>query len=65
MHTSTEILNTLEAAGAVGLSVSTLTKLRVFGGGPAYLKIGRAVRYRRADLETWLADKLRMNTSAA
>ena len=43
-----------EAAKYLGLSISTLNKLRCTGGGPAFLKLGRAVRYTPDDLQDWL-----------
>lgn len=51
--TSTGPLDTESAAQALGLSPRTLEKYRVSGHGPAYLKLGRLVRYEREDLETW------------
>jgi len=51
------------ASQRVGLSVSTLNKLRVFGGGPVYLKLGRRVAYDVADLDAWLFSKRRTSTS--
>jgi len=36
-------------------SPTTLAKLRVFGNGPVYLKIGHAVRYRPAHLRAFVA----------
>ena len=56
-------LNVSEASRHVGLSVSTLNKLRVLGGGPIYLKLGRRVAYDVADLDAWLASKRRRSTS--
>lgn len=59
---------TVDTEGAsrhVGLAVSTLEKLRVTGGGPKYVKLGRAVRYRVCDLEVYLAERLIENTSQA
>lgn len=53
------------AAAHIGLSVSTLNKLRVFGGGPVFLKLGRRVAYDLADLDAWLATKRRRSTSDA
>ena len=53
-----------DAARFVGVSVSVLNKLRVYGGGPAYLKIGRRVVYEASALEDWLASKRRLSTSA-
>jgi predicted DNA-binding transcriptional regulator AlpA len=38
------ILNTLQAAKYVGLSKSTLDKMRVYGGGPIFVQLtGRRV----------------------
>ena len=53
------------AATYVGLSASTLNKLRVFGGGPAFLKLGRRVVYDVRDLDQWLSDRRRQSTSEA
>jgi excisionase family DNA binding protein len=54
-----------EAARLVGLSASTLAKLRLNGNGPAYCKLGRRVLYRPADLETWLQSRITRDTSDA
>lgn len=51
------------AAQYVGLSASTLNKLRVFGGGPIFLKLGRRIAYDVTDLDAWLATKKRLSTS--
>lgn len=48
-------LTTREAAELSGLSVSYLNKLRCFGGGSPYLKVGRKCIYRRDQFEAWLA----------
>jgi predicted DNA-binding transcriptional regulator AlpA len=58
-------LRTTEAAAHCGLSRRTLEKLRVLGGGPVYMKIGRAVVYDVDDLEAWLAAHRRRSTSDA
>lgn len=58
-------LSTPDAATYCGSSASTFEKLRVFGGGPAYLKIGRRVVYALEDLDAWLATKRRSSTSDA
>ena len=49
----------------VGLSASHLNKLRVYGGGPAFHKIGRRVVYRPMDIEQWLSSRRFANTSEA
>lgn len=54
-----------EAAAYVGLSKSTLDKLRHFGGGPVYFKLGRAVIYSTAALDAWLASKTATDTWSA
>jgi predicted DNA-binding transcriptional regulator AlpA len=51
-----------QAAQHVGLSKSTLDKLRIFGGGPTFCKLGRAVIYRTEDLDAWLAGRTRTST---
>jgi excisionase family DNA binding protein len=56
-------MTTVDAAAYTGVSRSTLEKLRVFGGGPRYLKLGRLVRYRQADLEEWLSLRAVSSTS--
>jgi predicted DNA-binding transcriptional regulator AlpA len=58
------MMRTLEAATFLGLSASTLTKLRLTGGGPAYLKLGKTVVYDPSDLKGWLDSKRRRSTSA-
>ena len=41
---------------------STLDKLRISGGGPTYLQLGRRVLYDVAGLEAWLTSKRRSST---
>src|SRR5262245_58804017 len=46
------------------LAEGTLTKMRLTGDGPPFVKVGpRAVAYRKADLDTWLAGRVRRSTS--
>lgn len=55
-----------EAAAYVGLSASTLAKMRLRGDGPFYSKAGpRVVIYDRADLDAWLSGQRRRSTSEA
>jgi len=49
----------------VRLAPPTLVCFRVKGFGPPYCKLGGAVRYRRVDLDAWLASRLVLSTSAA
>jgi predicted DNA-binding transcriptional regulator AlpA len=47
-----------EAADYVGrVPPATLRQWRYLGTGPQYVKVGRHVRYRRTDLDKWLADR--------
>jgi excisionase family DNA binding protein len=57
-----ELLRTEEAAQSLDLKPTTLEAWRCRGGGPPFLKLGKAVRYRRADLENFMESRLRMNT---
>lgn len=59
------MLRTEDAATYTGLSASTLTKLRLTGGGPEYLKLGKAVVYDPSDLDAWLVSKRRRSTSVS
>jgi hypothetical protein len=51
------------AAEYLGVSRSFLTKLRMTGGGPAYVKFSRRCLYRPADLRAWLDKFARRSTS--
>ena len=57
------MLSTPEAASYCGSSASTFAKLRLYGGGPHYVKLGRRVVYDRADLDQWLTSNRRASTS--
>jgi excisionase family DNA binding protein len=43
-----------DAAQYVGLSRAYLRQARAQGHGPVFIRFGRAVRYRTADLDSWL-----------
>ena len=60
-----QTLNVPQAAAYTSLSKSSLDKLRVYGGGPLYIKAGARVVYDRADLDIWLTTKKVANTSQA
>lgn len=57
------VVDTVAASKRTGLAVTTLEKLRCSGGGPRYLKLGRAVRYRISDLDEWISLHLVRDTS--
>jgi predicted DNA-binding transcriptional regulator AlpA len=57
------VLDTRAAADFLGISPRTLEGFRVRGGGPRFVKIGGAVRYRLASLEEYLQHQERTSTS--
>ena len=48
------LLTTPEAALALRVSTVTMKRLRGSGRGPAYVRLGRLVRYRIGDLRRWI-----------
>ena len=61
------ILDTAGAAEYLKLSTPTVERLRLTGNGPAFCKLTPgprgSVRYRRTDLDAWLASRLVKSTS--
>lgn len=61
-----EAVEYLAEAHGLPVAAATLAKLRSLGGGPEFLKFGRAVLYDRQALDAWASEKLgspRRNTS--
>ncbi|MDE8651436.1 helix-turn-helix transcriptional regulator [Novosphingobium album (ex Liu et al. 2023)] len=58
-----EILNTREAADYVRLGKPTMERFRISGEGPVFVKLGGAVRYRKADLDSWIETRRVRSTS--
>jgi predicted DNA-binding transcriptional regulator AlpA len=59
-----ECMRTPEAARYMALSESTLTKMRLTGDGPPFVKVGpRAIAYRKADLNAYIAARVCRSTS--
>jgi hypothetical protein len=48
------LLVEVRAAELLGLSTRTLQAWRLKGEGPAFVRAGRAIRYRRRDLVSWV-----------
>lgn len=64
MDTQNQLMKTEEAGRYLGLSSSLLNKLRLTGGGPQFVRLaGRAIRYRRADLDAWIDASVAASTS--
>jgi predicted DNA-binding transcriptional regulator AlpA len=60
---STRYFNTKQAAEYLSLSYQYLEIARHKGTGPQYIKLAKAVRYRREDLDGWMSDHLRKHTA--
>jgi predicted DNA-binding transcriptional regulator AlpA len=57
------VLSAEQVSKQLGLSVSTLAKLRLSGAGPLYSRLGRRIVYRPADIDTWVASNQFRSTS--
>ena len=51
------LLNRVEAAKYIGVSISSLAHWRALGRGPAYRVIGQSSYYSLADLDDWMASR--------
>jgi hypothetical protein len=51
-----EAIDTPSVSRLTGVPVCTLATWRCRGGGPPFLKLGTAVRYRRRTVLRWLAE---------
>lgn len=56
-------VNEDEASKLIGVSVSSLQKMRMRGDGPPYAKVGQRVRYRPSDLAEFVASRIVRSTS--
>jgi excisionase family DNA binding protein len=59
----TDYLTPSQAAKYLKVSSSTLAKRRLYGEGPQFTRIGRSVRYRRGDLDAFMAAAVGTSTS--
>jgi excisionase family DNA binding protein len=60
---SDSYLTTEEAAAYLKVAANSLAKRRVTGNTPRYFRWGRAIRYRREDLDAWMAERSARSTS--
>lgn len=57
------LLTTEEAAEVLSVSAQFLRKHRMTGNGPPFVSVSRrCVRYRREDLDAWIAERLHSST---
>ncbi len=61
---SSQLLNTKEAAQVLGVSAAFLERDRWAGAKVPFVKLGsRSVRYRREDLDSYIASRVYQSTS--
>lgn len=59
----TTYLTTKDAARVLGLHPDTLRRMRREGGGPPFVRIGRAIRYRLDVVDAWAAARTFKSTA--
>jgi hypothetical protein len=52
------VLREADAARYIGLSRAYLKKSRIFGRGPAFIRVQRTIAYRISDLDAWLESNI-------
>ena len=57
-----KLLKTKEVAEILGVAKQTVEYWRWRGGGPVYIKFGRAVRYRMSDIKAFIEAGVKANT---
>lgn len=63
-NVGSHLVDEREAANILCYSVRALQNWRHRGGGPDFVKVSaRSVRYRRADLDKWVAERTVSSTS--
>lgn len=58
-----KLLSEKEVARIINMSASFLQHERQRGGGIPFIKIGNSVRYRKSEIDAYIASKTRLNTS--
>lgn len=57
------LLTTPEVADLLQVAEITLRKWRLSGAGPRFVRCGANVRYRRDDIDQWIAERTVASTS--
>jgi hypothetical protein len=57
------LVNTKGATEIIPVSESQLNKLRCYGGGPAFIRVGRSIFYEVSSLEDWIDANRHSTTS--
>jgi len=58
-------LNERQAARYLGVSAGTLRLWRSQGRSPVYFRAGKLIRFRRADLDAWIEERLSAPATSA
>ncbi len=58
-------MDVTNASAYLGLTPKTLAMKRCHGNGPPFIKLGKAVFYRRDDLDSWIASRRVTSTAQA
>lgn len=59
-----QLLTNDQTADLLGVSRRTLPVWRVYGKGPKFVKLGTLVRYKRTEIEAWVAQHSHASTSS-
>ncbi|WP_353885176.1 helix-turn-helix domain-containing protein [uncultured Bifidobacterium sp.] len=60
----TTLLDPRELSNITGIPLGTLAYWRHAGKGPLFLRLGgRVIRYRKSDVDSWIANSVRTSTS--
>jgi predicted DNA-binding transcriptional regulator AlpA len=57
------LLTPKDAAKLLKVSLSWLAKARMSGEGPAFIRVGRSIRYAESALVQWVKSRQRLSTS--
>lgn len=57
-----EIMTAQRCATYTGFSAKSLDQWRNSGDGPKFVKVSNRVRYRKTDIDAWIAAKTKANT---
>ncbi|WP_414638171.1 helix-turn-helix transcriptional regulator [Azospirillum sp.] len=58
------LLKPEEAANVLGMSLAWINKGRIAGYGPRFLRIGRRIFYDAADIQRWLDERPRHQSTS-
>jgi predicted DNA-binding transcriptional regulator AlpA len=55
--TTARAVDRAEAAALIGICTTTLDAMAANGSGPRFFRVGRRVKYRVSDVESWMAEQ--------